>query len=64
MLAFGMVYMHHWLCEKNATKNFLPHLDQFKAGFCVGTKIKGDVVVLGFWIQGSLMSKFLILDLP
>jgi hypothetical protein len=63
MLALGMVYMQHWLCENNVTKNFLPHLDRFKAG-CVGTKINGDVVVLGFWIQGSLMCKLFILDSP
>jgi hypothetical protein len=35
------------LCEKNATKNFLPHLDKIKAAFNVGKKIKGGVVVVG-----------------
>ncbi len=64
MLALGMVYMQHWLCENNVTNNFLPHLDQFKAIFYVGTKVKGDVVVLGFWIQDSLMCKLYNLDSP
>jgi hypothetical protein len=64
MLALGIVYMQHWFYEKNATKNFLPHFDQFKVGFCVGTKIKGGVVVLDFSIQGSLMCKLFILDSP
>jgi hypothetical protein len=35
------------LCEKNATKNFHPHLDKINATFCVGKKIKGGVVVVG-----------------
>ncbi len=47
MLALGIVYSQYWLCEKNDTKNFLPHLDKIKAAFCVGKKIKGNVVVVG-----------------
>jgi hypothetical protein len=35
------------LCEKNATNNFLPHLDKIKVALCVGKKIKGGVVVVG-----------------
>jgi hypothetical protein len=35
------------LCEKNATKNFLPHLDKINAAFYVGQKIKGSVVIAG-----------------
>jgi hypothetical protein len=35
------------LCEKNATKNFHPHLDKINVTFCVGKKIKGGVVVVG-----------------
>jgi hypothetical protein len=36
------------LCEENATKNFLPHLDKIMATFCVGKKIKGGVAIVRF----------------
>jgi hypothetical protein len=34
--------------EENATRNFLPHLDKINAAFCVGKKIKGGVIIVGF----------------
>jgi hypothetical protein len=35
------------LCEENATRDFLPHLDKIKPTFCVGKKNKGGVIVVG-----------------
>jgi hypothetical protein len=38
------------LCEENATRDFLPHLDKIKATFCVG-KNNGVVIVGLFYSQ-------------
>ncbi len=47
MSVLGIVYPQYWLCDKNATRDFLPHLDKIKVAFCVGKKIKGGVVIVG-----------------
>ncbi len=35
------------MCEENAARKFLPHLDYIKVTLCVGKKTKRGVVVLG-----------------